>query len=330
MDYDKIIGATYTWFSLKKLAWFLIFFWLSFFALVFVPVAIQIGWYVQDVIWVVNTLIGVMYLALILALIVLTCHTLEHKSLNVQKLSVGKVIDTIFLVIVELWFIFVWNIHKAYRTTQLLLLFGIPLLYFYTITGQSVFISISLIVFLVCYLALIIYNSIRLLFSVTVFYNHDFTIKQTIKESWHLTHKKFWKIIFGLIFSFAALFVLFAVISMILGAIVHLILLNYFTNVLAYKIAVNFATIFALAPVVVGYYFSIIEIYAQIKKEAHSSRRIKRLLATKIKDLRTNKKQEVQRKIKKKKVNKKIVTNKSVKKKTAKKSSKKQTTKNRK
>ena len=325
MDYDRIISATYTWFSLKKLAWFLVFFWLSFFSLVFVPVAIGIGWYSQEVLWVVNGLIGIMYIALIIALVVLTCHTLNHKAFNVEKLFVSKFIDTLFLVILELWYILVWNIHKAYRVTQLLLLFGIPLLYGYSLSVQSMFINIALIIFLICYLAIIIYNAIRLLFSVTVFYNHNFTIKKTIKESWHLTHKKFWNILIGLIFALAALFVLFIVISLIFGAILHIILLNYFTNALAYKIAVNFAQIFALAPVIVGYYFAVIEIYAQIRQEAHSSRRIKRILARRVVTPKTKK--PVKKKVVKKTKKKRSVKKKTVKKKSSKKTSKRKITK---
>jgi hypothetical protein len=327
MDYDCIISATYNWFSLEKLAWFLVFFWLSFFALVFVPVAVGIGWYSQEVLWIVNGLIGIMYIALILALIVLTCHTLGHNSFSVEKLSLGKFIDTIFLIILELWYILVWNIHKAYRVTQLLLLFGIPLLYVYSLSVQSMFISAALIFFLICYVAIVIYNSIRLLFSVTVFYNHNFTIKKTIKESWHLTHKKFWKILIGLIFALAALFVLFIVISIILGAILHIILLNYFTNPIAYKIAVNFAQIFALAPVVVGYYFAVIEIYSQIRKEAHSSRRIKRILAKRVVAPKIKAKKKVVKKKVKKKLKKKA---KKVSKRKTKTKVKKKTTKKRK
>jgi hypothetical protein len=326
MDYDKIISATYNWFSLDKLMWFLVFFWLSFFVLVFVPLAFRINWFAQSSLWVINSLVGIIYLVLILMLMVLTSHTLKHNKFDAKDISFTRIIDTIFLVFLELWYIFVWNLHKAYRVTQLLLLFGLPLLLVYSLAVKSLFIDLALLIFAIGYGIIVVYNSIRLIFSVMLFYHKDLKIKKAIKEAWHLTHKKFWKILLGVILAIAALFVVFAIITIVFGAIVHLILLNFFTNPIAYELAVSFSSILALAPVLVGYYFAMTEMYSQLIVEDHSSRRIKRILAGRVisprkkqlKKKKASKKNLVKKKIKKKTVKKRKTKKKVVKKKTAK------------
>jgi len=317
MDYDKIISATYNWLSLEKLMGFLVFFWLSFFVLVFVPLAFRINWFTQNYLWVTNCLIVIIYLVLLLVLMVLTTHTLKHNKFDVGDISLTRIIDTIFLVFLELWYIFVWNLHKAYRMTQLLLLFGLPLLLVYSLAVKSWFIDWALIIFTIGYGIIIVYNSIRLIFSVMLFYHKDLTIKKAIKEAWHLTHKKFWKVLLGFVLTLAALFVVFAVITMVLGAIVHLILLNFFTNPIAYELATSFSSILALAPVLIGYYFAMTEMYSQLVVEDHSSRRIKRILAKRV--ISPRKKKMVKRKVVKKKSTKKKKVKNAPKKRKAKK-----------
>jgi len=279
MNYDSVIDATHNWISAKRVFWFIIFFCLSLPVLVMVPWVIEEQWVYAPLIPLVYLLFDLMYLCLIVGLLALTQWCLKQKNFSFQEISIGRIVDTVFLVLVEMWFVLVWNLHRAYRFTQLLLLIGIPLLYYYSLYNATGFIQWALALFIVLYAAMVFYNAIRVCFSVIIFYNKDVSIVEAVKDSWALTHRRFWHTLLGLLLSIAALFVLFAFIMIVLGALTNLVLLAFFTAPIAYSVTIKAVFPFALAPAVIGYYFAVIEIYAQLSKERSSGTKIRHALA---------------------------------------------------
>jgi len=312
MNYDKIISATHSWFSLNKLAWFLIFFWLSVSMLFLVPWALEKQYFDESVSWIIYIFYALIYLGVLLGFITLNCACLGNKRLKYTEPTKRSLVSLLILVFVELVHVFIWNLHRSYRFTQLLLLLGIPLLYFYYLFNSTQMILVSLAIFLVLYLVMVIYNIVRLFFTVTIFYNKNDSIKEVIRESWGLTHGKFVITFFSIVLVVGVVFVMFAIMAIILGGIANVILLPHFTPVVAYELAKTIAIIFALGPAILSYYFGVIEVYAQLDKEKESSSRIKRILTKKV----LSPKKKSVRKVKK-----------ATKKKTKKKSSKKKSTK---
>jgi hypothetical protein len=282
MNYDKIIDATYGWLSLEKLVWFILFFWLALPVFFLVPPAMELGFFYYKLTWVVEALYAIMYLAILLGLMLLTCSCLNHKKINANKISITRYIDTIFLAFLELWYVFVWNIHKSYRFTQILLIIGIFLLSYYESISQSLFGSFALVLFLIGYGAIVIYNVIRLSFSMMVFYSKKVSLNGAINESWHLTHKKFWKILGAYLFVIAASFALFIVVSVILWFLAYLLLSNYFIVAVVQKLASLFSSLFALAPAMIAYYFGVTEIFYQLNIHHESNNKIKNILANRV------------------------------------------------
>ena len=302
MDYDKVIRAAYNWFSLKDVAWFLVFFWIAMPILVFLPSLIEKQFYGALATPLVSVLYIVIYLSVIVGFIALLQNCLQHKNLAAKRLSPRRFVRTVALVFVELFYIFVWNLHRPYRVPQLLLIIGSGILYIYSRTQPTLFIVSALILFLLVYLVIVIYNSIRISFSMLVFYNKDIpSLKDVVKESWALTHRKFPKVFFALLFSVICLAVIFVIIAVILGGLSYLVLLNYLIPPLAYKFSMSVGMLFALAPVLLGYYYAVIEIYSQLEKEHASSKHIKHYLSRRVLAVRA----PVRRSFAKKKIAKK-------------------------
>jgi hypothetical protein len=314
MDFDKLIASVYDWISFDKAVWFMLFFWISLPVLFLVPVAIEVGFFYSGMHWAIELMYVLMYVVVLLAFMVLTSNCLSHKKFSSTTVNLNKFLDTLFLVFLEFWHVFVWNVHRAYRFTQLLLLVGIPLLYYYYTTSFSAIIEIAYWVFVIAYLAVVIYNAVRLCFSVSIFYSGGgsaLKIRDVVKKSWHLTHKRFWEVLFSLIVIFATVFVLFVVISVVLGIIANFILVMFTTAALAYKLSVAFATFFAIAPSIVGYHLGFAELYAQLNKKHESNNRIKNVLAKRaIGKVKEKVKKKVKKKSTKKKSKKKTSTRK--------------------
>ncbi len=282
MNYDAILNSTYNWMSIEKLIWFLLFFWIALPVFLLVPIGIEQSVFIEDRLWFVNFLYSLIYFSLIIAFLTLTYYCLRNKNFEAKELSITKVFDGILLVFTQFWFVFIWNIHKSYRFTQLLLLFGLPLLWFYSIYLSNWFIEYALYIFILAYFAIVIYNYVRLSFSLTYFFSSDSKIKDAIKESWHMTHNKFWKTFFAYLVIFVAVLVLFIFYVLVLGAIISLILLNYFIAPIAYSLTFFIASMIAIGPVIISYYFAYFELYEQLILHKKSNISIKKILANKI------------------------------------------------
>jgi hypothetical protein len=176
----------------------------------------------------------------------------------------------------------VWNLNRRLRTPQILLLIAIPLLYWYWLFDASPLPSLTLAVFVWAYAALVVYNCVRFCFSMMCFYSRDGSIVGAARDSWALTHNRFVETISAVILSIGTAVVLFSITVIVLGAIANLVLLMFFTEPVAYGLAVRAATLFAFAPAVLAYHYAITNVYAQLVKEGRSSATIRKILARKV------------------------------------------------
>lgn len=279
MDYDAIIHSTFNWLMIPKVFWVLAFFWLV--LSVFVVGSLVFSNTLSLGISLVTLLLlyCLAYCLLIFGLFFLTCFVLKSKHCILNNFSVEKFLDSIFLIFSELFFIFVWNKNKKNRFVQILLLLGFVLLRIYLFKFQSLFIVLALIIFGLLYIGFVIYNTIRLSFSLTIFYHTQTSIKKAINESWRLTHNKFLNIFCAYLFSFMSASVIFLIASILFYFIVFFVSLGFFTIALSQKIAFSFSVLFALPPALISYYFGFIELYFQLIEQNDSDSRIKQILA---------------------------------------------------
>lgn len=299
MNFDRVIEASYKCFSLKNHLWFLLLFWIAFPVLVIVPWAIEKGFFGVSIQPLVLILYELIYLAVIFGFVVLTTVFLCQKRVDAPKITFKKFLLTFPLVFVELWYLFVWNLKDKYvRFTQILLILGIPLLYFYYLSVPSTLIYYSLVIFLFAYILLVIYNFTRLLFSVPIFYSKNVSIFRAPKESWYLTHDKFGSTLVALILALGMISIIFLFMGLVLAIITNFILSNFFISRISYDLSLRGAYLFALAPAVICYHSAITEIFSQLLREKESSSRIKNILARRVLDKNSNKKVSSKKKVK--------------------------------
>ncbi len=299
MDYDRIVDASYNFFSIKKFVWFLVFFWLAFPVLVFVPWSLEENYFLSSLEPIVLLLFVVMYVCVFFGLIFLLQHAFFTKKIQFNSLNIKKSLLVVPLVFVELFYVFVFNLNKSLRLIQILLLLGIPLLFYYNSVLFNSFISSALFTFLSLYFLLIIYNFTRLIFTIPLYFVNNQTIFQAPKSSWSLTHKKFNNIFIALILILGVLFVIFLIFYFIFYFISYFVLSFFVLPKIALELSMFSSLIFALAPVLVAYYSCFSELFSQLLKEQNSSNAIKSILAEKILSKR-NLKEIVVKKVKKK------------------------------
>jgi hypothetical protein len=280
MNYGRIISAGYSWFSLRKTIWFLIFFWVSLPVVILLPSLIEkYSVFPKSFSFFAYAMYAFMYLMLIIAFIVLTQEALSRKNAFVERFSIRKFVDVVFLVFVELFYVLFWNLHRSFRRIQLLLLFASALLLYYFSVVQA---GAVLDLFALCataYFILVVYNCIRVFFSTTIFCSGGIGIKSAVKESGAITHNKVFDTIAGIATAIIAALFLFLFLVIILGSLTSLVLNFSFIRPIAVSIGFQAAALFALAPSVVVYHFAIGELFAQLSVHHDLSTRIKGILA---------------------------------------------------
>jgi len=283
MDYRAIIRSSVSWISADKIAWFIAFFWISLPFLVLMPSIFE-----KNVIYTELTkpiafaLYDVLYFVFLLGIIVLIQHALASKREPICEISFEKLFSLFFLVFYEMVHIFLWSLHASYRVLQLLFLIASILgvfFYAYYPSGLSFWLLYAL---LTGYFFFVVYNSLRLFFSTTLFFSRDTSSKSALFDSWALTHSKFKKVVRVVFLIFIICFLLFAFIIVALGAFTSLLLGFFFIDSIAMLIGFRAAFAFALGIVIIAYHFCVAEAYSQLFVHAESSSRIKRILAKKV------------------------------------------------
>ncbi len=284
MDYDRIIKSAYSWISLKNAAWFIAFFWVSLPFILLLPTIFEKRMvYSHITMPIAIILYDLLYLVLIVGIIILIQYCLEGKRQGYCNPSPRRIIDTIFLVFVELFYIFVWGANVSFRRVQLLLIIASALAFYcYAFFGFE-YVLYALTLALISYSILCFYNIVRLFFTTSVFSSRcDLGIKETIKESWALTHGKSGKTLNSILLGAFFALIIFLFIYIALGAVATLIFNYFFINPLALTFGFKIATAFALGPALLAYHFSMAEVFSQLNSHRESSSRVSRLLAHRV------------------------------------------------
>lgn len=301
MDFDRIVDAACNFFSLKKFFWFLTLFWLAFPVLVFIPWAISKNYFSLNLEPIVVILFFSMYFCLLTGLIVLLQYFCFNKKINFNVFELKKILLIFPLVFIELFYVFVWNLHKSLRFSQILLLLGIPLLNYYLNLNPNNLIRSFFVIFVFFYILIIIYNSVRLIFTIPIFFIKNESIFQSPKSSWALTHNKFNSVFMALFLIFGVLIILFLICYIISSFFFHIVFSVIFLPRISSELSIVAGTLFALGPVLVAYYSSFTELFDQLLKDNESSNIIKKILSKKVLSTKSNKKKILKKKLKNKK-----------------------------
>jgi hypothetical protein len=283
MDFSKVVSSAYSWISLKKVIWFIVFFWVSLPCIFILPQAFQKGLIFSNITRpVAMVLYDLLYVTLVLGIIVLMNHCLvEKKSSKGFDFGARKVLDVIFLVFVEMFYVLVWNINSFFRKAQLLLLIAFILLLYYFSMVQTELLSYLLWLLGTAYFILVVYNGVRLFFSTSVFIQKSATlgIVDSVKESWALTHNKFNESLYSIVVSVFLAFILFAFVTIALGGLGSVILQFFVINPVAMSLAFSVSPAFGLGVALIAYHYMVAEAFTQLHSHAEASSQIKHILA---------------------------------------------------
>jgi len=253
------------------------------------PQAFETGVYSEITLPIAHALYSILYLTFVVGVVVLMQHCLSEKKVGTCKVTLRRLVDTVFLVFVEFFYLLVWNIYFPFRAIQLLLIIASALVYYYHLVIQTELSYYIAALMFVAYFILVVYNAIRLFFSTTVFCQRDMSIKECVKESWYLTHNRFNEAFYAIALALALAFVLYWFLTIAFGAFASIVLKLFFADFLsntfvfideaAMLIGFKAAGAFALGPVLIAYHYAITEGYVQLASHKSSSHSIKRILA---------------------------------------------------
>jgi len=298
VNFRNLIGSAYSWISLDKALWYLVFFWVSLPFLLLLPQIFSAGVYSKQTLPIAYALYDILYVTVILGVIVLIQFCLSERRVSTCKITVSKLVDMFFLVFVELFYAFVWNIHSSFRIIQLLLIVASAFVYYYYLLVQNELLFTVAWLCLAAYFILVIYNAIRILFSTTIFCYKDISLKGAVKASWALTHNRFYQVFSSLIFIGALSFLLFCFLTIVLGTISTLVLSYFFIDSISMSLGFKVAVVFALGPALIAYHYAFVDLFLQLNSHKESSESVRRILARKV---LSHKKKAPARKLAKKK-----------------------------
>jgi hypothetical protein len=283
MDYNRIISSAYSWISLSKVVWFLAFFWLSLPVLLLLPSFLeQYSGVFGNLVPLITILYDITYVAVILGLVTLTQQCLKERQIRTSSFSITRLLGIIVLVFVEAWHVLVWNLSSQFRIIQVLLLIATGLLFYYYTILQTPFVQLLFALCATAYFILAVYNFTRVFFSTSFFCNKDISLESAVKESWNVTHNKFYETMTSILLSLVLVFILFSFSVIVLGTITSLVLSLVLITPLALSIGFKAAALFALAPAIVAYHYAITEVYAQLNSHSEASTSIRKILAKKV------------------------------------------------
>jgi len=282
MNFGRIISSMFDWISVKKAVWYVVFFGISIPVLLLFPQVFQNGLYPTAATPITLILYDILYLCVILGIMVLIQFSLSEKKESVCKISIGKIIDTFFLVFAEFFYLLVWNIHFPFRAIQFLLLIASAMVYYYFSVMQTDLLLLASYLCFTAYFIIVVYNAVRIFFTTTIFCHRDLGIKETIKESWAITHNKFYETFCSIALCLVMSFVMFSFISLALGAFASLVLKYFFIESIAFDLGSKAAFAFALAPVLIAYHHGVTETYLQLSSHKNASTSVKRILAHRV------------------------------------------------
>ena len=143
MDYNRLLAASFSWFSLDKVFWFIALFWVSLPFIVTLPQLFQTGAVYSDVTLPIAVILyDVLYVILFFGIVLLIQSCLSPKTGVSKEFGLRRVVDLVFLVFLEMFYVFVWNISVRLRKVQLLLIIAAALFWLLFISSFNIFILI--------------------------------------------------------------------------------------------------------------------------------------------------------------------------------------------
>ena len=184
MDYKRILSSTYSWASIEKAKWFLVFFWISLPALIMVPSFFLENLAFTDVSKILSfVLYAVLYLAFILGFVALIQGCLKSFDKSFYSINLLKLVELFQLVFLELFYILIWNINSKWRVFQILLILLNALLFVLASMFPNSLWLLALYISASCLALLWCYNFGRVFFSSTIFNNKNFSPREAIFDS---------------------------------------------------------------------------------------------------------------------------------------------------
>ncbi|MFA5931170.1 MAG: glycerophosphoryl diester phosphodiesterase membrane domain-containing protein [archaeon] len=306
MNYKKLVNSAYSWISLDKAIWYLLFFCISVPVLLLVPMAFEQGVYSSITMPLAIVLYDILYISVILGLVVLIQFFLEQRDSTISKMTIKKLFDLVFLVFVEIFYVLIWNLNSSFRLIQALLLIATALVFYYsTVIVNEATLTLAWLC-LSAYFIIVIYNSVRVIFSTTIFCHKEVEIKEAVKESWALTEHRFYEVFSSLALLVVLSFIFASFVVIAFGTLASLILSHFFIDSVAMSFGFKLATAFALGPALIVYHCAFVELFLQLSSKKELGSRVKRILAHKVlRKGKLTKSKEPVRKFAKKKVSKK-------------------------
>jgi hypothetical protein len=295
MDYARVLGSIFSWISLRKVFWFLVFFWISLPVVLYLPQFLGVsGFFAPQFLPFVYLLYGLMYAVLIVGFITLLQQCMLEKKLFARKLTLSFLFELIVLVFLELYYIFVWNLNRKFRSVQLLLIIACSLMFYYLtviisnipfnpfLSGDALLVLNLFSLCLTAYFIIVVYNCVRFFFTSTIFFNSNNELSVVLHDSWALTHNRFYELFISLAVIVVGCFVLFSFIVIILGVLTSLVLRFFFINPIAVSFGFRVAALFAFAPAVIAYHYAVTEAYSQISSHNALSTKIRHVLSHRV------------------------------------------------
>lgn len=281
MNYKKIVSASYSWLSLKKINFFLLFFCLFFSILVLTPFIFEQFDYEPNTLQIILVVYVVVYFLVFVGLINLLSNLLNKKEDTFFE-SIKNSFKFINLVFLEVFYIFFWNPNPTKRLLQLLLVILTGLLFVLSSIFFNFFWFFALIIVGSIMSLLLTYNFGRVFFASSVFSKKKGSPKEAIMESWRLTGVNWVSVFAAIIWSFLINFLMFCFATLGLGVFLSVFFKLFFINHIAIDFGFKFGAALALAPILISYHLAIAEVYSQISESSKSSASIKRILSKKV------------------------------------------------
>jgi hypothetical protein len=304
MDYNKLIESTYAWVSFKGAFWFIIFFLISCSIIIFTPLMVNQGLFFNEAsISVVNVLYFFNLIVFFVAFFSLIEFVLDSNGFNTQKISIEKLLDSFFLLILFLWYVFIWNIHRPHRILQIISLFVSTFAFFSLTYYNNSIIAFAAIIFGLLYLEMVIVSCVKLSFGHLIFYIKKVSIKEALLDSWKISENRVGKMFTSYIVGGVTIIIFASIIIFVGGFFIDLLIGPSFIPPVSYKLSMFIASVFALAPIIIAKQALITEVYSQIKLKSEINRGVARILTKRI---LLNKRNQPIKKVKSKLVKKKL------------------------
>ena len=282
MDFGRITGASLAWLHRKGVVWFLLFFWITLPVILFLPEIVASGAYSSVALPFVSAIYNALYVIVIIGLLVLIQFCLQQHRMPVRAFSLERLMGVIALVVMELFTVLVWGTVAAWRSLQLLLIIiGALLFYYLSVAQLSVFRWLFVIIAL-AYIILVVYNSVRLFFSSSVFASQNVSPRMALEEAMMLTRHRAFDTLKGIVVSVVLAFIVFFFLGLVVGTIASLVLTYFLIKPVALAWGIKIAIVVGFGPAILVYHSAIADVFAQLVARYAATAHIRKALSLRV------------------------------------------------